>query len=226
MDKTIKCAICEMEFLYNDKNVINPLNQPFSDGAKYFYDLWHFNLEKCPQCGYVCKDISKTYYKDIVKDEKYLNISQMDLINDINDARPNNVELYLKAGYYYESIGDVLNNIKCLLQAGDLLYGELLYWDEYVLDNSDSVSAIMSKSKYNEIKKFADYLFNSAMDKLETYVKNNPQDIDSMILLAGSLCDGDKIQAIKGTRYLNHLNNMHITIEQKEAINFLFNSIV
>ena len=218
---TKKCGICGYEFTYDEKTAQNVFIQPFSEGAKYYYDLWHFNVEKCPNCGYASKDISKTLHKKIISDEKYNSIPEMDILVELNSARPNKIGDYIQAGYYYESVGDVLNNAKCLLQAGDLVYAELLYWDEYVLDTSDSVNALISKSQYNELKKFGDYLFNTAVDKLEQYFKENPEDVDAMILLAGSLSDGNKIQTIKAAKIISQIKTMPLKSNQKKALEFL-----
>lgn len=225
MTKSKKCCICGYEFTMDDKVAKEPLIQPFGDGAKYYYNLWHFEVEKCPKCGYSSKDISKTLYKKIINDEQYQSISKTDLLVELDSARPNRIGAYLESAYYYESVGEPLNNIKSLLQAGDLMYAELMYWDEYIFDSSDSVNALISKSQYNEIKKFADYLYNTAMDKLEAYTKENPEDIDALILLGGSLCDGNKIQNIKGAKILNNLKTMDLSINQKKALKFLIEGL-
>jgi len=225
MLKTKKCAVCNYEFSYDVKSAGNVFVQPYGEGAKYYYDLWHFDVERCPNCGYSSCDISKTSNKSIVKDEKYKEIVRMDILVELNMARPNRIGDYLQASYYYENIGDTLGNIKCLLQAGDLVYAELLYWDEYILDSSDAVNALISKSQYNELKKFGDYLFNSAIDKLEMYVKENPTDIDSLILLAGSLADGNKIQNIKGAKYLSQIKTMPLKPIQRKAVEFLLEDL-
>lgn len=226
MEKKAKCGICGLEFSYNDQVAVNPFAKPRSDGAKYYYDLWHFNVERCPHCNFVAKSVAKSYNKGIVEDEKYQGISEMEIIKELNEARPNRVESYLLASYYYESFGDVLNNVKCLLQAGDLLYAELMYWDEYVLDDGDSISAIISKRHYKELKGFADNLFNTAVERLEEYVKDNSEDVDAILLLGGTLCDGDKVQAIKGARYLNMLKSMSLSSQQKTTLDWLFESLV
>jgi len=225
MERKCKCGVCGFEFEYNDINRSNPFVTPYNDGAKYYYDLWHFAVIQCPNCGYCAKNITTSQNKTVIKDSKYLGISNMDLIKELNSTRPNKVEPYLKASYYYESIGDVLNQVKCLLQAGDCVYGELMYWEDYVFDNSDSISVIINRNLYNEIKKFADYLYNTAVENLETYVKENDNDMDSFILLAGTLLDGNKIQSMKGTKYLTSIKTERLTIAQKSALDFLLNSI-
>ena len=220
-----KCTICNYEFSYDDRVIRSVFVQPFGDGAKYYYDLWHFNVEKCPHCGYVSKDVSKTQNKTIVADNKYKEILNTDILVELNTARPNKIGDYLQAGYYYNSIGDELNNAKCILQAGDLMYAELMYWDEYILDSSNTIDALISKSQYTELKKFADHLYNNAIDILEQYVKDNLDDIDSMILLAGSLADGNKIQNIKGAKILSNLKSMKLNSSQRKAVEFLMEDL-
>lgn len=225
MMKSKKCCICDYEFSYDDKTYKNPFVQPYGEGAKYYFDLWHYNVESCPNCGYTSKDVTKTLNKKITEDEKYKYISDMDIIKELDAARPNKISSYLKAGYYYESHGDLLNNAKCLLQASDLMYAELMYWDEYVLDSSDSVNALISTSQYNELKKFADHLFNSALDSLESYLKDHNDDVDALLLYAGSLSDGNKIQNIKSAKLLSSLKTMNLTTKQKKALQFLLEGL-
>ena len=225
MMKSKKCAICGYEFSYDNKFFESPYVQPHDDGARYYYNLWHFPIEQCPECGYASKDVAHTFNKKIVKDEEYQYIPQIDIVQELDGARPNRVSSFLKGAHYYRSIGDELNEIKSLLQAGDMVYGELMYWEDYVFDNSDPVSALISKTQSNEIKKFGDNLINSAMAKLESYIKTNPDDMDSQILYAGTLCDGDKLQEIKGAKLLSGLKNKDLNLEQKKALKFLLNHV-
>ena len=223
--KTKRCVLCDYQFEYDDKSNTSPFVKPHTDGAKYYYDLWHFHVGRCPMCGYACKDISHTFNKRVTHDEGYKNIANMTIIKELNNARPNSVQAYIEAGYYYDSIGDKLNAGKCLLQAGDNVYAELLYWDEYIFDSGDSVSSLMSKTQYDELKKFGDNLFNSALDRIEEYLKEEPDDIDATLLLAGSLLDGNKIQVIKATKILSNLKNKSMTTDQRLAFEFLQDDI-
>ena len=225
MKITKKCAICGYEFTYNDEVVTSIFVRPASDGAKYYFDLWHYNVECCPECGYASRDVSTTLYKKIVEDKAFKEIDNNPMIRELNKARPNKVGFYLKASCYYESIGDTMNHIISLLQASDLVYAELMYWDEYVLDDSNSISALIGKSQFNELKKFADVFFNKAVELLEDYVKNNSDDVDANILLAGTLSDGDKIQVMKSVKILNMLKSVQLTKDQKQALSFLLEGL-
>lgn len=130
MLKTKKCKVCGYEFTYDDRVAINPFVEPHGEGAQYYFDLWHFFVEHCPQCGYASKDIGHTFNRNVVKDEKYQAIDEIELLKELSSARPNRIADYLKASYYYNSIGDTISEIKCLLQAGDMVYSELMYWEE------------------------------------------------------------------------------------------------
>ena len=221
-----KCCICGYEFASNHINYPkNMFIEPHNDGALYYFNLWHYPVEKCPQCDYASRDISKTLNKKIIDDDKYKEINTIPILRELNEARPTSIDVYLKSAYYYESIGNKLNSAKSLFQAGDLVYAEMLYWEEYILDSSDSVSALISRSEYNEMKKFADGLFSDGLLRLESYVKENPEDLDALILLAGTLSDGNKIQNIKAARILTALKGMPLNIDQKRAIEFLIEGI-
>ncbi|MGN0961007.1 MAG: hypothetical protein ACI4PF_02265 [Christensenellales bacterium] len=222
---TKKCSVCDYKFTYDDKVYINPLVEPHDEGAKYYYNLWHFFIEKCPNCGYASRDLSEVLNKDIVKDDRYLAVAEIPIIVTLERARPNRIADYLYASIYYESIGDTLNYSKCMLQASDLIYNEMFYWDEYVLDDVDSMSAIQNKAQFNEFKKFADGLFNKGVEALEEYVARHPYEIDTTILLAGVLNTGNKMQKIKGARLINRLKSETLTDEQKLCVKFLIDRI-
>ena len=226
MKKTTKCGICGYEFTYDDRLSTNVFTTPNGVGAEYYYNLWHYFVACCPQCGYASKDISHTFHRKIVQDEKYQAIEEMELLQELYSARPNKIGDYLKASYYYESIGDTVNEFKCLLQASDLVFAEIIYWEEYIYDPVDSVSSIIGKTQIDEFRKFADNLFNSAISKMEEYVKNNPDDLDIQILLAGTLGDGDKIQMMKSVKLLNSIKSKNLTDQQKNAVQFLMNSMM
>lgn len=225
MEMKRKCAICGYEFSYRERVEDNPFVLPHSDGARYYYNLWHYPVEICPNCGYACKAVGQTLNKHVVEDEKYLEIDSLPMILELNDARPNEVAKYMKAAYYYESVGEDMDNIKCLLQAGDQVFAEMMYWDEYVLDNSDRVSTIVNNAQFDGIRTFGEYLINTAIERLEAYIKEHNDDIDAIILLAGTLSDGDRIQAMKSVKLLTSLKSMPLSLEQKKAVEFLMEGI-
>ena len=219
--KTKKCAICGYEFSFEDKFFEHPFVQPHGEGAQYYYDLWHFDIEGCPKCGYASKDVSHTFNKKIIQDDQYNSIDNIEIIRELDAARPNRVSKFLKGAHYYKSIGDKLNEIKCLLQAGDLVFAELMYWEDYIFDDSSSVSSLIGKSQSEEIEKFADHLINSGVKKLEDYIAQNSDDFDAQIILAGTLGDGDKLQTIKSAKILSNLKTKNLTLAQKKAVKFL-----
>ena len=66
MEIKTKCGICGFEFTHNGYVEENIFVLPYTDGAKYYYDLWHFDIQHCPKCGYCSKNVSKSYNKIIL----------------------------------------------------------------------------------------------------------------------------------------------------------------
>lgn len=222
---TKKCAVCGYKFTFDNEMMVDPLVAPHDESAQIYFELWHYYVEKCPKCGYASADISMTDNKKIIKDLRYQAVSEMPIIVTLEGARPNKIADYICAGMYYESIGDNLNYAKCMIQAGDLVYNEMMYWDEYIFDNSNSMGAIQNKARYAEFQKFADGLFSKGVDALENHTKEHPQDIDSLILLGGMLNTGDKMQKLKGAGILNRLKSANLSDRQKKVVKFLLGRI-
>jgi hypothetical protein len=222
---TKKCGICDYEFTYDNRTYVDPLVAPHDEGAKYYYDLWHYFIEKCPKCGYASEDIAKVVDKSIVKNDWYNAVKDMPILVTLERARPNRIADYLCASVYYDSIGDLLNYAKSMLQASDLVYAEMMYWEEYVLDDIDTLSSVQNKAQYKEFKDFADGLFTKGLEALENYVQDFTNDIDAMILLAGTLITGSNLQKIKGTSMLSKLKGVRLTAGQKKALEYLMNKI-
>ena len=223
---TKKCAVCGNQFSFDDSITTNVYMTPNSDGAKLYFNLWHYNVEKCPNCGYASKDVSKCVNKAITKDPQYESVPDNKIVKSLNGARPNKLEHYIRASMYYKSIGDKLNVALCHLQAGDLIYGEMIYWKEYVLDNNSTYTTVENKKVYDGFKKFADELYAAAVKELKEYLHENPNDVDNIILLAGTLSDGNKMQKIQGVNLLNKLKTIKgLTNNQKLMIKFLISMI-
>jgi rubredoxin len=220
-----KCSICGYEYQHETEMRVNIFLQPVGEGAQYYFDLWHFNIEHCPNCGYASRDVESTQNKLIIEDPKYQSVPEIDIVADLNNARPNRIATYLKAGLYYASIGDILNSLKCKLQAGDLVYSEMLYWKEYILDSATSYGAVQARSQINAFKKFADSLIASGITSLENLCENDKTNIDNRILLAGLYSDGDKIQKIKCNKLLNELKGDKLTGGQIKAIEYLLGDL-
>lgn len=223
---TKKCSICGAEFTFDDQIAVNMFVAPNSEGAKLYFNLWHFNVELCPNCGYASRDVSKCVNKQIIKDAKFQMIAENNTVRDLIAARPNKLEHYLRASLYYQSINDKLNASLCNLQAGDTIYGEMIYWKEYMLDDSTPVLAAKNKPIYDEFRSFADELFAEAIKGLKEYLRDNPNDANYIILLAGTLCDGDKMQRIQGVNMLNKLKAVPgLTMDQKKMVKFLIDMV-
>lgn len=223
---TKKCAICGAEFSFDDEIVVNAWTRPNSEAAKLYFNLWHYNVELCPNCGYASKDVSKCYNKEIIKDPKLQMISKNTTVSDLIAARPNKLEHYLRASLYYKSVNDKLNEALCNLQAGDTIYGEIIYWKEYMLDDSNVVNKARSNDVVNEFKSLADELYDTAVKGLKEYLRENPNDVDYIILLAGILCDGSKMQRIQGVNMLNKLKAVTgLSMNHKKMIKFLIGMV-
>lgn len=223
---TKKCAICGAEFSFDDTIVVNMLTRPNSDGAKLYFNLWHFNPEMCPNCGYASRDVSKCLNSNITKDKKYDMVVENPVVKELMSARPNKLPNFLRAGLYYNSIKDKLNESLCYLQAGDTIYGEMIYWREYMLDDSNSVAKARSNKVIEEFRAFADDLYAQAVKVLKEYLRDNPNDVNNIILLAGTLCDGNKMQKIQGVNMLNKLKAVTgLSMDQKKMIKFLIGMV-
>lgn len=223
---TKKCAICGTEFSFEDSITTNMFMTPNSEGAKLYFNLWHFNVEKCPNCGYASKDVSRCVNSSITKDKKYEMIPDNKIVKSLSSARPNKLEHYLRASLYYRSIKDKLNESLCNLQAGDLIYGEMIYWKEYILEDNTKLNTVQNDKTYSEFKAFADELYTQAVKGLKEYLRDNPNDVDYIILLAGTLCDGGKMQKIQGVNMLNKLKTVKgLTLNQKKIIKFLIDMV-
>lgn len=221
-----KCSICGYSFAFEENVVEKNFKVHNIEGAKYYYDLWHFELEKCPKCGYVCRDISKTQNKLIINDPTYLSVPKNSFVQDLKDIRPNKLENYLKASLYYKSIGDDINDALCSLQANDIIYEELVYFKDHFLNTINTVSLLQNQRKYNEFQKFADDLYNYAISVIRNYLKFSPFDFDRTILLAGSLSSGNAVQEIESVNLIKKLRKTkQLAKEQKEAIQFLLEAI-
>ncbi len=227
VDVMIKeCCVCG--YKYTSKGGwenSHPLTTPHTDGAKLYFDMWHFQIDVCPECGYASRDISKCVNKKIIEDEGYLAIDDLPVLKEMSDARPNSIGLYLKAGAYYKSIGETYNEALCYLQASDLVFAEIIYWQQYLFDDSDAYTAYRSKGIYNDFKDFADKFYNRAIELLEEWVKIRPRDVQARLVLAGALSDGNAIQKMRSVKILNAMKTEKITNEQKKVLSFLLGDI-
>lgn len=218
---TKKCAVCGYKFTFDNEIRTNLFISDKNVGAKAYFDLWHFFVERCPECGYASKDISACENKKIVKDRNY-KLDNMEMVEKLNGARPNLIENYLYAEKYYESIGDKRNQAKCIFQSADLVYGELMYWEEYILDEDD----LDGDPDYIEIVSFAEELFARGLKVLAEYISKYPGDLDMRILYAGICSDGGSVQKMQGIKELKALlQNPNLTLAQKAMVEYLLKGI-
>lgn len=207
MLKKIKCAVCGAENIVSDELQVNPLIAPNSRGAKLYFDLWHFPIQKCSECGYASLDISVVDTQNVA----YLKASEYaEMFRLLNAARPNMVEKYYDASRYYQLINDQKHQALCLLQAGDLVFNEIFYWKEYVLTEDENCL---------ELYELARTLYSKGVEILEDYCKGR-SDTDMELLLAGVLADSEEGVKLSNI-LLNKLSRSQLTDDQREILIFL-----
>ncbi len=218
---TKKCTACGYKFTFDNEIRTNLFISDKNVGAKAYFDLWHFFIERCPKCGYASKDISTCQNKNIVKDKNY-KLDNPEMVEKLSEARPNLIDDYLYAEKYYESIGDLFNQAKCIFQSADLVYGELIYWEEYILDEDD----LDDDPDYIEIVSFAEELFSKGLKVLSKYIENNPNNYDAKILHAGILSDGSSVQKMQGIKELKSLlKEEGLSTTQKAMVEYLLKDL-
>ena len=102
-------------------------------GARQQHGLIAVDIEKCFNCNYCSKDISECKNSQIIEDKEFQETLDNELLEKISFYRhssTNNIINYILAGRYYSSINDNLNSALCYLQASDLIYGELIYFED------------------------------------------------------------------------------------------------
>ena len=212
MIKKTKCSVCDNENILSDEINVIKFVMPNTEGAKLYFDLWHFPIEKCSSCGYASKDISLCENSNIKYAKNKFNQS---IINNLNDARTNSVEAYLNASIYYNLIGNEKLEVLCLLQAGDMVFGEILYWKEHILTEDE---------KGEDLYEFAKEIYDKGQNLLIDYIEKNPEDIDMQLLFVGMLSD-DKENKPYCRVYLNNLRKKQLNDNQKKIFEFLENDI-
>lgn len=218
---TKKCAICGYKFTFDNEIRTNLFISDKNVGAKGYFDLWHFFIERCPNCGYASADVSACKNKKIVNASDY-KLDDIEIIEKLQEARPNQVADYLYGAKYYESVGDKLNEAKCIFQSADLVYGELMYWEEYILDEED----LDNDPDYIEIEGYAEELFARGLKVLGEHIDANPSDIDARILHAGICSDGGSVQKVQGIRELKSLlADSNLTATQRAMVEYLLKDI-
>lgn len=221
MMTTKKCAICGYKFSFDNELRTNLLISDKNVGAKGYFDLWHFFIEKCPKCGYMSADISVCKDKKAIRTSEY-KLDDVEMIEKLEEARPNQVADYLYGAKYYEGVGDKLNEAKCIFQSADLVYGELIYWEEYILDEED----LDNDPDYMEIEGFAEELFARGLKVLDEHIDAHPNDYDAKILYAGICSDGGSVQKVQGIRMLKALLvDTNLTEKQKAMVEYLLKDI-
>ncbi len=222
---TKKCCICGYKFTFDNDIRTNLYISPKNEGASEYFKLWHFFVETCPECRYASQDIETTENASIVQSRQY-RLPYSDILEELDEARPNRIGDYLLAGIYYESIGDELSRAKCLLQAGDLVYAEMVYWGDYIFDTDAVGSKLKDDLQYQKFENFAEELYDKGVAVLKKYLEKNPTDIDSEILLAGILSDSSTVQKMQGVKKLKALSNLKtLTSRQRAMVDYLLKDV-
>lgn len=210
------CANCGHDCEIDDKRV-GTLSKNLSGASKLYYDMWNFDIERCPNCNYASLDISK---KPEVKLNSYKlhAILQDKVLNELYNCKPHSIFNYLLASAYYEEIGDTLMQAKCVLQAGDWMYYELPYFVDEFLDETD-------KEGIKYYQDYAKHYYEQAVALLEAYVDKHPSDFDAKLLLAGVLQEMDGSYKFKSNVILRAISLDKLSNEQKEIYNFLCQDI-
>lgn len=224
MQFTKTCCNCGYTFTFENSIITNLMISPKNVGAKGYFDLWHFYIEKCPECGYSSLDISNIVDKDFLKSPEF-NAPIDPVLVELEECRPNKIRDYILAERYYEHIGDTLLSAKCYLQAGDLVYEEILYWNDYVYDN-DLIEGDTSDTQYIKMQTFAEELYSKGTTLLKDYLENNPDDIDHQILYAGIISEGSSVEKVQGLRKLKELReNPLLSSSQKAMIDYVMSDL-
>lgn len=220
---TKKCCICGYEFAFDNELRTNLYISKKNSGATGYFNLWHYFVEQCPHCGYASQDISRTQNKSIVKSKSY-KLDNPDIIEKLDEARPNMVSTYLMAEKYYDSIDDEVNRAKCLFQAADLVYAEIMYWEEYIFDGVGN--DLRKDMQYVQFETFAEELYDKGLKVLAEHIKEHPEDIDSRILHAGICSDGSSVQKIQGISELRALEkDTKLTTLQRDMVEYLLKDL-
>lgn len=211
------CAVCgkECEVFHDDieKAYISKLK----DGAKLYYEIWHFDVERCFGCNYASKDISKCLPVKVDEKEK-LRILKDETLELLYQTRPHYVYNYLLAALYYKTIGDTYTQSLCVLQAGDWLYHEIMNYMDYILDDTD-------KEEREKLNNYAYGYYQQTIELLKSYLESNPQDFNAKLLLAGVLSDCEKTEKIQSSIILRSLQKENLTADQKKIWEFLYSDI-
>jgi len=210
-----KCAVCGV--VCKGENVIKKEDIfGVGNGAELYHNLWHFDLEFCENCNYVSKDISGC--KNLKVNDMRVEFLDPILI-EMQTARPNAIEEYLRAGSYYLSISDNMTSALCYLQAGDLVYKELFYWNENLLDYGNE----LLKIKSNDIKKdftiYAEKIFDKGLKLLESEL-STLKDLTYTLLYVGFLLTLGK--DIDKAKYLiKKYDSLMLDANDRQILNYI-----
>lgn len=221
MEGIKECAVCGTSCEIHDVKNTTKLLTPHSLEEKYYYDLWHKNVEECPHCGYVSFDISVVKNKDVVNNEKYLNSLNNILIKELKEIKQNRLEELIKCGCYYNISNNPFFEAISYLQASDEIFKVVNYLNDYIFDNTNLSGKNENQKIENRYVEFADTLFLYALSVLKKIYSKDNKNIEVSIVYGGALLDGNQQQANLGRNILEKALQFPLSAIQRKTILFL-----
>lgn len=224
MKTTKKCAVCGSTTNFNSKYPVDKYVTPTGFEEKYFFELWHKPALECPVCGYTSFDLNICKDLRILKDKQFMSVADNKIVARIDEFKQTNLPKYLRAGSYYNLIGDMLNEGISYLLASEEVNRALIYYirevvEDFTQDNPDEVEV--------KLNKYSTMLFDYGVSRLELLYDQNNQNIDLNILLGGILAMGDAYQVEQGIYILSQTKKMSgISLIQLKTIEYLLNKAI
>ena len=212
------CAVCGAKVSIFDNINVSKQIKPHTLEEKYYYNLWHKNVEYCPNCGYASFDVSQTKNLNIVANKKYKSIKENDMLTELCKFKQNNAKFYLMCGTYYNLVGEKFDEAISFLNASDEILGVVNYLNLQVFSTPQTPD---EKNIEKKFVKFANLIFKYALGVLSDFCKTN-DDVNAKIVYGGALLDGNKKQTELGTQVLNELlNKSSLSAIQEKTILYL-----
>ena len=188
-------------------------------GAQIYYCMWHFNIERCPNCNYSSKDVSVCNNKEIVKSDAFKNILENKLLTKLNHYRLNNIIDYLLAGEYYLNQKDLLNYSLCYLQASDNIFYEIINFEDQICDFELTEE---DENFINDLKSLSKSILNKSIDSMKIYIWETPTDYKYKILLLDILVNWKHENSQLVFVLKKDIKNANLSYEEKVLLDYLF----
>ncbi len=211
-----KCAICGSENTFDNEVKTCKILTPHKLEEKYYFNLWHTNVEMCDKCGFVSFNIEQCLNSEIINNINYLKINENEMVKQLHNYQQNNLVQFLKCGFYYNKINDKFNEALSYLQASEEVLRVVRYLKQELFDDVKSDNDLI-----NNFLSYADKLFNYGIAVLLKLYNENKNNAELNIVLAGSLLDGDEKQELMGKEILNYTKQLKLSSLQKRTIKYL-----